>query len=557
MFNNATPLPSGSGRCGLVPTVEELKGCTASYYIIAQKHNVFSAIFITGETKISELLDIIITPVNDSAPTGENISHDPDFDALKAEIGKLGESDYDLVEEKARGILKSKSKDCRVLSFLSLALLRKERWEAFADLFDGYAQLAQKDFDALFPQRPRAKQMALTWLSEEKFVDALGRKNPSERDHEHITRLVQALGVLREIAEKQFPDAPPLPSALIKHALDWEKKTRPKPGPEPAAAGPAGGASSGGEAEPMDTPKQAQTLVRKAARFLIENEPEKTMGYRLMRAARWDVLEQAPPAQDGKTQLQGPNAQQRSFFQNLLSQNDWKTLREKAEEVFAGGGAHLWLDLQRYGVLACDNLGESWKRVGEAIMRETGMLLRRLPGLAELRFADGSPFCDEATRDWLGSDVRKMLGDDGEEVPEGGADAGDPFEEERKEVNALMSSGQVEKALDMLQRAMRNSDNEELNFKRSILLGRVLLKGKQPDIAVSVLESLDEKIGVHGLDKWNPDLAIEAWSMLVQACKVGRSQKPQAVQVAMTERHDTILRRISQINPRKAFDLNK
>jgi len=69
--------------------------------------------------------------------------------------------------------------------------------------------------------------------------------------------------------------------------------------------------------------------------------------------------------------------------------------------------------------------------------------------------------------------------------------------------------------LDLLQNAIRNSSNERDNFRRSILVCTLLMSAKQPDIALSILESLAEKIQLYHLDKWDPDLAVEAWSIMV------------------------------------------
>jgi len=77
----------------------------------------------------------------------------------------------------------------------------------------------------------------------------------------------------------------------------------------------------------------------------------------------------------------------------------------------------------------------------------------------------------------------------------------------------------MEAALDLLQNAIRNSSNERDNFRRSILVCTLLMSAKQPDIALSILESLAEKIQLYHLDKWDPDLAVEAWSIMVKCSK--------------------------------------
>jgi type VI secretion system protein VasJ len=486
---------------------------------------------------------------------GDSIAYDPDFDAVKNEIGKLGALDYELIESKSLSMIRSKCKDLRVMAFVSFSLLKSDKWEAFADLFDGMTQLAEKSWDALFPERPRAKELALKWLSEDRFKDLVAQKTPTEKEYEHVARLAGSLTKLKAILEPKFPQGSPFPAELCKKAQQWETATKPKPKPAAPVPGSAPSGTPGGGEEPMETPKQAQAIARKAARFLEEKDAPRIMGFRLMRSIRWDLFEKAPPAENGKTQLTGPNEQQRTYLANLLSQKEWKTLFDKSEETFASAANHLWLPLPRFSAMAAKELGEPYKEVRRAILMETRYFLERIPDIVNLSFTDGTPFCDDATRQWIAEEVAAAGGSG---APAGKSKApADPLEAEEKEVNALVAANQLEKALEVLQNGMRNSSREEDNFKRSILVGKLLLKAKQPDIALSVLESLDDKIALFHLDRWDPDLAIEAWSVLVQAIKVAKAGKPQNILASMSEKQAAILKKISQISPQKAFELNK
>jgi type VI secretion system protein VasJ len=485
---------------------------------------------------------------------GANINYDADFDALKAEFGKIGNLDLTLIESASTRVLKDKAKDIRVIAFLSYALLRNDTWDGLADLFDGFTQLAAKDFDALQPDRSRAKELGLKWLSEDRFTSALVDKRPAEADYPHINRLLDSLNKLKPLLEQKFPGVTVFPAELHKNAIAWEKACKPKP----AAAAPAGGAAGTGQAEVMETPKQAQAVARKGALFLIEKEPQKPMGYRLMRSLRWDLIEKAPPAEGGKTQLPGPNPQQRTFFQSVPAGQDWKTALEKAEAAFAAASNHVWLDLQRIVAIAAEKLGEPYAAVRSTVLYETAWFIKRVPDIIGLNFADGTPLCDEVTKQWLGTEVKAVLSAGG-----GGSGTAtsvasdDPLGRDMQKVNELTGSGQIEDAIDLVQRGIRSARSERESFRRSILVGSLLLKAKQPDMAVSMLEMLDQKITAYSVDKWEPDLAVEAWSVLVQAYKVAKAGKAANILLSLQERQNTILTKVSYIDPKKALLLNK
>lgn len=440
----------------------------------------------------------------------------------------------------------------RLLCFLSFVYLHDAKWEMFADVFEGFAKLCQQNYDAMFPDRERAKQNAIKWLSEVRYNEAVAGQKPSEADYSHVTRLLAGLTTLKGILQEKFPEGSPFPSGLYSAVQNWEKACKPKPKPAGAQGSAASGQTVG---DPMDTPKQAQTIARKAAYFLMEKEPQKAMGFRLMRSLRWDILEKAPPSENGRTQLAPPPADLASSLAAMIGNKEYKPALDKAEISFSAGANHLCLGLQRFAAQACRGLGEAYKPVEQAILFETGLLVKRIPDLLRLSFTDGTPFCDDATKDWIAHQVAPLFSMEGAAAKDAKA-SGDKVEDEKKEVTALTASGHTEKALDLLQAAIRNSSNERDNFRRSILVCNLLVSAKQPDIALSILESLADKIQLYHLDKWDPDLAVEAWTIMVKVLKVARANKPAPLQASMQEKQNGILSKISQIDPKKAFSLN-
>ncbi len=480
-------------------------------------------------------------------------------------MGKLSGIDFDVVIERSQNLLKAKAKDLRVVSFLSFALLKADKWEEFADIFEGMETLLDTGFDAVHPERPAAKTNAFKWLAEDRYNDLLAQKKPEPQAYEHYVRAADSLTKIKTILEGKYPEGSPFPTNLFKVIQQFRDQTKPKPVPvAPVASavasgvpGAATGSQSAATPEVLDSPKAAQTSIRAAARFLLEKEDAKPMGYRIIRAVRWDLLEKSPPAESGKTQLNGPNPQQRTFFANLSAQTDFKTLLTKSEEAFVGGGNHLWLDLQRFSALACTSLGDTYKAVHMAIVQETALLLKRVPELVSLSFSDGGALCDPATLDWIESDVKPAFGSStGGDGGSGVIRVKSVLDEEMKEINAQVAANKTDAAIETLQKAIRSSSCEEDNFKRTIIMGDLLLKAKQPDIAVAVLEALDSKIGAYHLDTWNPDLAADAWVKLGHAYKAARINKQPPALVSINEKFTQIVRLLSQINPKRAWELN-
>jgi type VI secretion system protein VasJ len=433
-------------------------------------------------------------------------------------------------------------------------MIKNDRWEELADVFEGFAILAGQGFDAMFPDRERAKEQAIKWLNEARVTDLIVSREPAGADYVNINRLKESLETLKPVLEQKFPGAVVFPTALYNASQKWELSTKPKP-VQPAVV--SGSVQSNINAqEPLESPAQALVAGKKIALLLIEKEPLKSTGYRLLRTLRWDTIEKVPPAEAGKTQIAGPSNEQRTFFQGVVSKNDWQNALMASQKTFASAGNHLWLDLQRISVLSCKGLGTTYDSVRDAILFDTATLLKRIPGIQDLKFIDNSLFCDPATQDWIKSDLQGIFssGEKGSsKASSPAAQDGVFLEEESKQLNSLIAAGKVEPAIDFLQKQIRASGSERDNFRRSILLGHVLVTNKRPDIALAILESLDEKIAAFNLEKWDPALAVEAWILLFDAYKAAKAAKPQNLQIAILEKQNTILQKISRTDPKSAF----
>lgn len=492
---------------------------------------------------------------------GVNLNYDDDFETLKDEVGKIGNLDYDLISRTSFKILREKSKDIRVFSFLGFALLRREDWEGFSDVYEALAILSERNFDSLFPDRIRAKESALKWLSENRFMELVSTKKPESAAHDHITRLSGSLSKIKIITESKFPNSKVFPEDFYRTVKSWEIVCKPEPVKSPLLqqleqksekpsvlnSAPVQHAAS------FETTKQACALTKTAASFLIQKEPCNPAGYRLMRCIRWDQIEKAPPSDGGKTLITGPTSQQRLFFENIVAKENWKTVLEAAESTFAGSANHLWLDLQRIAATACEKLGAEYLFVKNAIIGETLLLVKRIPQILSLRFSDGSPFCEITTKDFFSS----LQNDHFCQGKSKNANEDSRwFEKEREETEKIFTEKGYLAALDYLQTKTKTSGNERKKFIRNMTAASILIKGSQPEIAVSLLESLDEKAQEHGLVKWEPDLVCDLLLELIYAYKTCRTRK-NSNQSVLSEKINSTLCKLSRIDAVRACSINQ
>lgn len=203
---------------------------------------------------MSDFLSKITAPIsgisNGGDPFGSDVNHDVDYEALKVEMGKIGDIDVNVVESLSVKILAEKSKDVRALSFLAFAVLRMGDIGRLADVFCALADYCQDGYGNIYPRRDWAKLLALRWLSEARFTNACAMADASARDAEHVARLLCALLKLKTALEKRFASVgAPFPLLLYKRALEWEDSVKGALEAEAATASAYSGAEAADAAE--------------------------------------------------------------------------------------------------------------------------------------------------------------------------------------------------------------------------------------------------------------------------------------------------------------------
>ena len=288
-----------------------------------------------------------------------------------------------------------------------------------------------------------------------------------------------------------------------------------------AGAGPRAGSSAAGAApaafggrrrcSPERSPARAeaaQTLesIRSAAYrladFLRTADPRNPLAYRLPRVAAWLPLREVPPATDGVTRIPGyqpPDLGQR--LREAADRGQWMGVLEQTEGRIAG--AVLWLDLHRYAWQALDALGPEFAAAAEAVAGEVAGLLRRLPGVETLKFANGVPLADEATRAWIRERVappsaRRTASGTAPATAEASspgesADTKD-LDEARAEARALLRQKKLREALQVLQDGAARSRTMRGRIRWGLEIGRICQEARSPETAYLHLRGLYEEV---------------------------------------------------------------
>jgi type VI secretion system protein VasJ len=504
-------------------------------------------------------------PISADAPAGESARYDPEFERIEAEVAKLEsvnptDVDWKAVATDATTILASKSKDLLVGAFLCRGLFATEGYPGLAAGLGVMRDMVAGFWEPLFPPRPRARAAAAEWVAE-KVGPAVAARPPGPGEGEALAAAAAALEELDTLLSEKLADQAPglgdLRRPLKDHAKAAQQSAQPSSAPAEAAAPRAPAAAAAPSAPPtaitsdsdlQKAVKACQESMRAMAAYQRGKSPGDPAPYLTLRYAAWMGLTQTPPDTDGVTQIREPAPDRVAALASMLEGGAHAELVEQAE----GSVSRLpfWLDAHRYTVQALEAEGHG--DAAQAVRDALALFLKRFPTARRLSFAGGAPFADDATQAWIDAEV--VTGDGA-----GGGDAAAPaaavapWKEVLKKAKARAAKKKVAEGLALFDAGVREAVTGRDRFQWEITRARYCLDAGHGQVAAHLLEALDDTVERHGLETWEPDLAVEVAKMLL-LCYKGLP-KPKEMAPERMDRVERLQSRLCRLDVRAALEM--
>jgi type VI secretion system protein VasJ len=514
-----------------------------------------------------------VAPIAGANPAGADVSYDTDFETIKAEIDKLSSVDnldpsWTKIQDLGTQLLLQKGKDFRVISWMSVAKVKTQGWAGFAESLILFELIARAYWDTMYPEarRARARVNAFAWMADMVHQHLLPT-TVTFAEGDAIRTANEVLKDLDGLLAEKLADAYTGPGQLRSLLRD---KTLAIPEPpraeEPvdASAGATDGAVPQAQAQGPSGPRppasvdEVDPAVRASAAIFVDGaavlraaDPARAWAYKLQRWGAWAILEEAPPANDGRTYVPAPG--EGAQLAEIRDGGRWQELLSTAEEMVPR--YLFWFDLHRYVALAMDNLGPSFAAAREVVGREVTYFVARFPGIASLMFDDGTPFADAATQSWLDDEAKKWGAGGG-----GSAAAAVASKEDEEiaarlvEAQAMVSSGKVADGLASALALADRAADARLRFRARLAVGKMALDAAKHDLARGMLEHLVADVERHGLETWEPATCATLYTyLLVASREVSRARGGSPDLVA---REQYLFDKLCRLDPASAIKLS-
>jgi len=269
----------------------------------------------------------------------------------------------------------------------------------------------------------------------------------------------------------------------------------------------------GAEAEPADADDAMRRIVA-VSRFLRLANPSNPVSYLLIRSLRWGELRANGTSLDS-TLLESPPSETRQRLKKLATDGDWNELLEASETAMSQPFGRAWLDLQRYTLRSCENLGYDFAVA--AVRRELLSLLADFPNLVSASLSDDTPAANSETQSWITENILPPPPSPEPEIhvaapaapsaATAGSNGGsDPDVLELAQQAAR--SGRIQDAVELLSREIGQERSGRARFQRKVQLAALCLSVKYEAVAYPILAELADEIEKRKLEEWEEASAL-------------------------------------------------
>ena len=416
---------------------------------------------------------------------------------------------------------------------------RTARLDAIAD-----GKMPQEQFDKAFDETPKQFYVnlletydgtleslsALGSICDGKFGDLTPSFGNLKRALEEVRQTVY---ILLQVKREKEPDEP-TPGQPEEEAHDEAVPVQAAAAQGGAAAAPARARKPAEAltAEPVDRADAVARVVA-AAKYLRNENQYDPAPYLMLRGLRWGELRAAGETID-QTMLAPPPTETRQSLKRLSLESNWTGVLEVAEGAMGMECGRGWLDLQRYVVRACYELGSYHEPIRTGVVSGLRALLADYPKLPSLTLMDDTPTANAETPAWIKEQRSGRTGGVGaglrvrviQRRGGGGARRANAPRHVRTG-HAGGAAGRPQDGIELLMREMAQERSGRARFHRKMQLAQLCVSSGHEAVAFPILQELAGEIERRRLEDWETSDMVAHPLALLYTClvKSGRLRK--------------------------------
>jgi len=489
------------------------------------------------------MLSNIIDVISEEKPTGSDYKYEDDYIAIESEIDKTmsasgaADVDWKLIKENSEEILVTKSKDLKIASYWLFAQWKLNSLEGLERYLPSYQALIEEYTTELFPKSVKVKLRILEWLQESLTIPLLQQLHTL--DEKKIQGLIASFEALEASILKAFSnDELRVFSSLIrkfKKVLDERVSLK--------------------KLNELD--KKVEETVQKVENKEPANVAKVEMSQYNLNDHLQGLQEQLRGLTQGYaafelTQILGFEQLNRSFLEEkpldrtcFPSDDELKEVKSlEAKKCYLDALKNLvvrypvWLEGMYLIIIRIDNskLLEQDKIILNNLKYKLIMFINNNEKNLHNCAPKDHSIVNELIKKWVNLEKKSLTLSNINSV----------FEEEYENALRLYKGKNKEEAIVLLDKRQKNSNNSKEAFLWRLKQARLALKIGNGNMVVALLRELDREIEAFNLMKWDPDLAIEVYVLIL---------KPSISKILNLEKKELFYRKLCRLSPKDAMNI--
>ena len=474
-----------------------------------------------------EMSALVVQAFQNDLPQGNEYKYEDAYVLIEAEIDKstsvsseIG-TDWQIVVSGAEAILTEHSKDLKLAVWWLFGLWRLEGLAGLQRGLPVFTQLLTTFTTSLYPKSMRVKSRTAAWL-ETSLSDELLNDEAQLLALENSKELLEQLKAVEQavqqacghdemfcrrvqrVLERRVNDTKVKAEKVEKAAAPQVKQRQETVAPIQPTVTVLN--SDNDAAKVIQSMKKSADTV---AKFKRQERFADIMAIRLNRFQSWLEVDALPMNDAGKSMLNPPSETNIENIAEQIDEQAYASAFEKLEGMLKF--SPFWFDGHHMAYKLLHSAGEEGAalEVKQALLHFTALY----PEAFEFTFNDGTPFASKPTRVWLTAGATVAVVETATEQ--------ESAEETRSEliqrVRTMVKKNSLKEAMGVLQSCYQQADNNIERFQWRLTHAEIAVECGRKEIALALLEDLEEKIRQHRLDEWQPELAIQVYVLYLKS----------------------------------------
>lgn len=463
-----------------------------------------------------EYIADLLKPITAEKPCGDSVKDLTEYEALRAEIEKLGSIenrsiDWSLVVELGEKITREKGKDLSVIGFSTLGRLYTSGVTAYEAALSAIQALIDTQWESVQPERERSKLVALQWLvsESEKILGQAKIKTKDELDL--IAVRWQSLdGVIRRRLQDKSPNSSGVFNVIERRKGEFREKTASVPAKSTVDVVKSI-TEIANENDLKLAIKQAQDQLNAISKYIREKSINDKKSYYFNRIAVAPSVMELPTSKDNVTGLLPPAPNQLVIFASLQKDGKHEALVKEIETNLRR--YPWWMEGYRMQIESLTKLGPSFDEARQVVEVELRGFLNKNKKIFELRYANGEDIVTSDMKTWL--DKHVLHEGKVKSNKEVAFEVEAHIEETLRRVEELVNDKQHSLGFDVLDEEISRQQRARNKLRLQLEKAKMLEQQDYLEVTVSTLEKLLESIENVAVSSWENELVEQILVMLL------------------------------------------